>query len=74
MRFHVEGAGRIAAVDNGDAATFEPFQADHRKAFAGLALLIVRSEKDRTGPIRVTATSEGLRPASATLSASGATN
>jgi beta-galactosidase len=28
VRFTVEGAGRIAAVDNGNAASLEPFQAD----------------------------------------------
>ena len=42
VRFRVTGAGEIAAVDNGNAATVEPFHADHRKAFNGLALLIVR--------------------------------
>jgi beta-galactosidase len=69
VRFAVEGAGRIAGVDNGNAATVEPFQADHRKAFSGLALLIVRSKRGETGPIRVTATSEGLAQAGATLQA-----
>jgi beta-galactosidase len=60
VRFAVEGAGRIAAVDNGNAASLEPFQADHRKAFNGLALVIIRSKRGETGPIRVTATSDGL--------------
>jgi beta-galactosidase len=69
VRFSVDGAGRRAAVDNGNPATVEPFQADERRAFGGLALLIVQSEKGRAGPIRVTARSEGLRPAEATLSA-----
>jgi beta-galactosidase len=67
VRFAVEGAGRIAAVDNGNAATVEPFQADHRKAFNGLALLVVRSKRGERGPIRVTATSDGLAPAGAAL-------
>ncbi len=69
VRFAVEGAGRIAAVDNGNPATVEPFQADHRKAFNGLALLIVRSKRGETGPIRVTATSDGLAQAGAVLQA-----
>ena len=60
VRFALDGAGNIAGVDNGNAATVEPFQADHRKAFNGLALLIVRSKRGEPGPIRVTATSEGL--------------
>ncbi|HKO20569.1 MAG TPA: beta-galactosidase GalB, partial [Acidobacteriaceae bacterium] len=39
VHFKLLGPGMIAAVGNGDAATFEPFQADYRKAFNGLALL-----------------------------------
>jgi beta-galactosidase len=64
VRFSVSGAGKIAAVDNGNAATDEPFQADHRKAFSGMALLIVRSRTGQAGPIHVTASSEGLAGAS----------
>lgn len=60
VKFSVTGAGSIRAVDNGNAATVEPFHADHRKAFSGLALLIVSSQKGQTGQIHVTATSEGL--------------
>ena len=63
VRFQVNGPGRIAAVDNGNPASVEPFQADHRKAFNGLALLIVRSIRGASGSIRVTATSEGLAAA-----------
>lgn len=58
--FDVTGAGAIAAVDNENAATEEPFQADHRKAFNGLALLIVRSQVGEAGEIQVVATSTGL--------------
>jgi beta-galactosidase len=60
VHFDVTGAGTIAAVDNGNAATVEPFQADHRKAFSGMALLIVRSKSGETGRIKIVATSEGL--------------
>jgi beta-galactosidase len=67
VQFKVEGAGRIEAVDNGNAATTELFQADHRKAFSGMALLIVRATKGQPGQIRVTATSEALQAGSATL-------
>ncbi|HZP18397.1 MAG TPA: beta-galactosidase GalB, partial [Terriglobales bacterium] len=45
LHFKVTGAGKIEAVDNGNAATVEPFQADQRSAFSGLALLIVRPGK-----------------------------
>lgn len=70
VRFKVEGAGRIAAVDNGNAATVEPFQAEQRKAFSGMALVIVRSERGKPGRIKLSATSEGLIAADTVLSAS----
>lgn len=60
VKFKVSGAGKIAAVDNGNSATIEPFQADYRKAFNGMALVIVRTEKGRAGSIRVSAASDGL--------------
>jgi len=62
LHFDVSGAGEIAGVDNGNAATTEPFHADHRKAFNGMALLILRSHNE-AGEIHVDATSEGLAPA-----------
>jgi beta-galactosidase len=68
--FKVEGAGSIAAVDNGNPASLESFQAENRKAFGGLALVIVRSEREKAGAITVTATSEGLSPARAILTSS----
>jgi len=69
VRFRVEGAGKIEAVDNGNAASVESFQADHRKAFSGLALLIVRAQSGQAGPIQVRATSDGLQAASVDLTA-----
>ena len=69
VNFKLEGPATIAGVDNGNAASVEPFQADHRKAFNGLALAIVRSENGKSGRIRVTATSAGLRSGSADIEA-----
>ena len=69
VRFAVTGAGRLAAVDNGNAATVESFEAPQRKAFSGMALLVVRSKAGVKGPIRVRASSEGLANATATLTA-----
>ncbi|HEX8984532.1 MAG TPA: DUF4982 domain-containing protein, partial [Bryobacteraceae bacterium] len=60
VRFNVAGAGEVAAVDNGNAASVEPFQADYRKAFSGMALLVVRSKAAQPGKVRVVATSDGL--------------
>jgi beta-galactosidase len=62
VKFAVTG-GAIAGVDNGNAATVEPFQADYRKAFSGMALLIVRSQAGAPGKIKVVATSDGLAQA-----------
>ena len=61
VKFALDGPGKIAGVDNGNAATVEPFQADYRKAFNGMALLIVRSERGKPGQVKITATGEGLR-------------
>ncbi len=61
IKFRLEGAAAIAGVDNGNAATVESFQADHRTAFNGLALLIVRGKRGQSGPVRITASSDGLQ-------------
>jgi beta-galactosidase len=69
VQFHVTGPGVIAAVDNGKAADDEPFQADHRKAFNGLALLVIRAQPGQAGKIHITATSEGLAQATVDVTA-----
>jgi len=69
VHFNVTGAGTIAAVDNGNAATEEPFQANYRKAFSGMALLIVRSKSGQAGRIHIAATSDGLTAAAADIAA-----
>jgi beta-galactosidase len=69
VHFNVTGAGNIAAVDNGNAATVEPFQANQRKAFSGMALLVVRSQKGQKGSIHITATSDRLAQAVADIAA-----
>jgi beta-galactosidase len=60
VKFSIEGPGEIVAVDNGNAASFELFQAEERKAFNGLCLVIVRSKKGQSGSFTVKAASEGL--------------
>jgi len=57
------------AVDNGDATSFEPFQASRRKAYNGLALVIVRAKKGETGTFNLTAKSEGLASATTAIEA-----
>ncbi|MGH9523250.1 MAG: DUF4982 domain-containing protein, partial [Terriglobales bacterium] len=67
VHFKLSGPGTIAAVGNGNAATFEPFQANERKAFSGMALVIVRSEEGKSGEIRIEATGGGLKSGAATV-------
>ncbi len=67
VRFSLTGPGEIVAVDNGDATSFEPFQSSERKAYNGLALVIVRAKRGEKGAITLTAQSEGLAAASTTL-------
>ena len=67
VHFSIAGPGEIAATDNGDATDLSSFQAPDRKAFNGLALAIVKARRGQSGTITVTATSEGLKPASATI-------
>jgi len=67
VQFEIAGPGRIAGVDNGDSASLEPFQAVHRAAFHGMALVIVRSAKGSAGTVTVTATSEGLASSTAAI-------
>ncbi len=67
VSFEVEGAGEIAAVGNGNAATTESFQANHRKAFSGKCVLIVKSKKDNAGEIKISANSEGLATQNITI-------
>ncbi len=60
VKFDIAGPGEIAAVDNGDATSFESFQAHERKAYNGLALVIIRSKPGESGKITLKAMSDGL--------------
>jgi beta-galactosidase len=66
VNFKVSGPGFINAVDNGDPVSHDPFKANYRKAFHGLALAIVQTQ-EKAGTITFTATSEGLTPATVVL-------
>ena len=67
LTFRIAGPGTIAGVDNGNAATVEPFQASYRHAFNGLALLIVRSQAGQSGQLTIDATGEGLLQGTASV-------
>jgi beta-galactosidase len=67
VKFELSGPGEIAAVDNGNATSFESFQAQERHAYNGLALVIVRTKAGGSGAITLKAQSDGLAPAEVTL-------
>jgi beta-galactosidase len=65
LGFAVSG-GSLVGLDNGRQESTENYKADARSAFNGKALAIVQAD-EQPGRIVVTATSEGLLPASATM-------
>lgn len=67
IKFRIEGPGEIVATDNGDATSFESFQVPERKAYNGLALVIVRVKPGQPGKITLTAEAEGLMGDSVTI-------
>ncbi len=68
IKFEITGSGSIAGVDNGNQISHEPFKANQRKAFHGLALAIIQT-KQKPGQIVLKATSENLAPGSIVLTA-----
>jgi len=66
--FQLSGPGTIAAVDSGDNASHEPFQATQRKAFQGQCVAMVKAI-GASVRITLTATAEGLAGSSVTLEA-----
>jgi beta-galactosidase len=66
ISFSVQGPATIAGVDNGCQTSMEPFQADHRKAFNGKCLVVLKAGKEK-GEVTVTASSEGLADESCSL-------
>ncbi len=61
IKFSIEGPGEIIATDNGNPADFTPFPSHQRRAFNGLALVIIKSMKNKEGIIKVKAESEFLK-------------
>ena len=66
IRFHIEGAGAIAATDNGYQADLTPFSSHTRKAHGGKCLVIVRAGEN-SGQIILKASAEGLQTTSIEL-------
>lgn len=61
ITFSIEGPGEIVATDNGNPSDMVAFPSTSRKAYNGKALVIVRSTKNHSGTIIVTANSSHLK-------------
>ena len=62
INFQLTGDAEIAGVDNGSPTSMEPFKANYRKAFNGLALAIIQA-KEKAGKVTLKASAEGLQSA-----------
>jgi beta-galactosidase len=63
VHFVVSGAGTIAAVGNGDGQSQEPYSGSTFSLFYGRALVVLRTSR-QAGPIKLTASGDGLPTAS----------
>jgi beta-galactosidase len=70
VTFRVDGPGTVAAVDNADNSSHEPFQASTRSAFRGRCVAFLRATAP-TGTITVTASADGLQDGRAEIAAGG---
>jgi beta-galactosidase len=68
VNFQLSGEGLLAGVDNGSQISHESFKANHRQAFHGLCLAVIRS-KGRAGRMVLKATAAGLAPTSVEIDA-----
>ena len=64
ITFEVEGPAEIAAVDNGDQTSVEPFVSERCRAFHGLCVAVLRSRGGRGGRVTLHAVSDALERAS----------
>jgi len=69
VQFSIDGPGVIEAVGNGDGQDPAAYKGDRRKLFQGRALVVVRTSR-QAGSIKITASTAGLKPGSATIEAS----
>jgi beta-galactosidase len=69
VRFTVAGPADLAAVDNGDATSVEPFAAPARAVFNGLCVVYLRSRAGAQGEVILRAEAEGLAPAEVRIQA-----
>jgi beta-galactosidase len=68
ISFQITGPGVIAAVDNADNSSHEPFQATERRAFQGECVAFLKATGS-SGKITLTATAPGLADGSVAIKA-----
>lgn len=68
INFSIAGSGEIVATDNGDPADLVAFPSQHRKAFGGMALVILRSKGNKPGNLILTAKARDLKTATLIIS------
>ena len=61
ITFKAAGAASIVAVDSGDNASHEPFQASQRRAYQGRCFALLKADGPQ-GRVNVTAVAPGLAP------------
>ncbi|MDP4264945.1 MAG: glycoside hydrolase family 2 TIM barrel-domain containing protein [Bacteroidota bacterium] len=66
ITFGITGPGFIAAVDNSDLASVEPFSSKERWAYKGRCIAIIKANGD-AGSIHITANAENLKEGSASI-------
>ncbi|RZK61826.1 MAG: DUF4982 domain-containing protein, partial [Hymenobacter sp.] len=66
LTFSVAGPGTLAAVDNGNVASHEPYQARQRKAYQGQCVALVKAAGPR-GQLSLKASAPGLADGTITL-------
>ena len=57
------GPGAVIGVGNGNPTSLEPDHASQRRAFNGLCMAVIRTQRGEAGRIRVSAAAAGLRSA-----------
>jgi beta-galactosidase len=72
IQFAITGPASIVAVSNGDLRDHDPFHATERKTYYGNAFALVRAT-GVVGAVTVTASTDGIAPATVKLAAAPAT-
>ncbi|GAJ19785.1 unnamed protein product, partial [marine sediment metagenome] len=71
ITFQLKGPAEIVAVDNGNRASHESFQANQRRAFHGQCIAVIRATAS-SGTITLTASADGLKDSAVTIEATAA--